>query len=808
MTDHMMLDPFAPLGLASLGGKTRSAPVSEDWIPELPALHEPPVAAAIMHPRLGAATARWVYRDGAGRPLFAAVRFDPPQGRKEVLPYTYGMLRGRRGWQFRSPQAPVPLYGLDRLAARLSAPVLLLEGEKTADAAAALFPGYVAMSWHGGAMALGKADFRPLAGRHVLVWPDNDVPGVEAATTAAARLRQAGAAQVGEVEVPAHWPEGWDVADPVPLGGDPNVLTAMLAAAERPCAIWPLGFSMHPAGLFWQPDDPEKPKQWLAGPFKVEGEVRGSDNGGWGLLLSWHDHDAHLHRWTVPQRALVGDPGALEAELMDRGLSIALTPALRAKLRVGLAGLRCEARVRSVTQTGWHQAPDGVVYVMAGGEAVGESAERVILLPEPATSCPAGGTLEGWREEVAGLALGNSCLAMFLAAAFAGPLLDVTGDKSGGFHLFGRSQSGKTTLLRCAASVWGAPDMGAALRSWRATANGLEGAAAETSDGLLALDELGQADGREVAEVVYLLGNESGKGRANRHGSARRARTWRLVFLSTGEMDLSAKLTEAGRRTMAGQDVRMASLPLPPDGPVSGNLHGRPDARALLEHLNAAVKRHYGTAARAFLAALARARTADAAGLKDAVEADRKHFVAAYLPSGADGQVASVARRFSLVAAAGELAAAFGVLPWPKGEATRAAGTCFAAWLKQRGGAGAAEDVEAITRVQHFVAAHGASRFEVLDMRGDAVETRIPNRAGWRRKDAEGRWEYLFEASVWQKEVCAGMDHRDVARSLKAAGLLRTEAEGRLTSKAPRIPGQGRPRVYLVTGGILEGEEH
>ena len=413
---------------------------------------------------------------------------------------------------------------------------------------------------------------------------------------------------------------------------------------------------MRRAGLFWQPDDSEKPEQWLAAPFEVEGEVRGARGDGWGLLLSWGDRDGRAHRWAMPHRALVGEPGAVEAELADRGLSIAPGQAQRGKLRAALAAVRCEARVRSVPRAGWQHTESGVVYVRPDGRVIGRADERVVLQAGAADAADAAadaGTLEGWQAEVAALAVGNDCLGLFLAAAFAGPLLDATGDKSGGFHLFGRSQSGKTTLLRAAASAWGVPEMGAALRSWRATANGLEATAAEACDGLLPLDEIGQADGREVAEVVYLLGNEAGKRRATRDGGARQVKTWRLVFLSTGELDLEAKLAEANKRAMAGQEVRMVSLPLPEGGPVGGDLHGHPGATALLVHLNGAVKRHHGTAAPAFLERLAAARAADPAGLAAAIENARERFLRAHLPDGADGQVSSVARRFALVAAAG-----------------------------------------------------------------------------------------------------------------------------------------------------------
>ena len=87
--------------------------------------------------------------------------------------------------------------------------------------------------------------------------------------------------------------------------------------------------------------------------------------------------------------------------------------------------------------------------------------------------------------------------------------------ESGGFHLVGNSSTGKTTLIEAACSVWGGP---AFKRSWRATANGIEGAAALFNDCLLALDEISECDPREVGAIVYALGNGVGKQRASRTG--------------------------------------------------------------------------------------------------------------------------------------------------------------------------------------------------------------------------------------------------------------------------------------------------
>ncbi len=131
-----------------------------------------------------------------------------------------------------APPAPRPLFGLDRLAARPDAPVLVVEGEKAADAATELFPGHACLSWQGGTNATAKADWTPLAGRSVAVWPDNDAPGRRAAEAVAAAVHPAGAARVAVVDVPRSWPDGWDVADALPDGVAADRLWDMLAAAE------------------------------------------------------------------------------------------------------------------------------------------------------------------------------------------------------------------------------------------------------------------------------------------------------------------------------------------------------------------------------------------------------------------------------------------------------------------------------------------------------------------------------------------------------------------------------------------------
>jgi uncharacterized protein (DUF927 family) len=829
-------DPFAPLSGAEAvrGHAAEPAEAAEAWSPATPAPAEPPEAAKVRHPAHGTAARRWVYRDAAGAPLFAVLRFDRPDGGKEVMPYSYGRRvwtdrqgkrRDRTGWHFKAPAEPRPLYGLDRLAARPDAPVLLVEGEKAADAAAVLFPDMVPITSQGGSKAAAKAGWSALHGRPVTIWPDHDEAGAAYARDAAALVTAAGAASVRSIQVPAAWPAGWDVADALPEGVTVATLADMVREAPRGEAVkLPDGFRFTARGLFFDRQaterDPNPPPVFVAAPFAVVGETRSDAGEAWGVLFRWQDRDGHPHQWAIPRRLVHDQGNSIAAELEDAGLECGSDGTAHNLLKRFVGGVQIERKLRCVGRTGWHMAEGKPVFVLPGGEAFGQGAADVILQSEHASADAAfraSGTLAEWRDGIAACAVGNDRLALFIAAAFAGPLLDVMAEPSGGLHLVGTSQSGKSTLALAAASVWGRGTSDAQVRQWRGTANGLEAVAAETSDALLILDELGQADAREVGDVVYMLANQSGKQRAGRSGTTRRRQTWRTLFLSTGEVTLAAKMGEVGRRAMAGLDVRLVNLPADAGAGlgVFQTLHGRANAAALADHLRLASRTSYGTAARAFLGRLGQDRCSDADALREVLAGLRNGFLNRHVPAGAASQVRSVAARFALAGVAGELARDYGVLPWPEGEAMRAAGACFAAWLAARGGIGTAEDAAALAQVRAFIEAHAESRFTLLVRNSDGMEAapdaaRTVNRVGFRRRVDDGtgqgeRWEFLVLPEAWKAEVCKGIDAQRTADALIARGLL-GGASARHRAALMTIPGEGKRRLYRVSGAILGDE--
>lgn len=152
----------------------------------------------------------WRYLDADGGLVFCVVRYDKPDGSKDVIPYYYG--DDGKWHEGQAMKDGRPLYHLDRVLANPTLPVLVVEGEKCADVAV---PGYVVTTWSGGSAAVAKTDWSPLSERDVTIWPDADEPGTKAATAVKARLPHA------RVLVVSGRPKGWDIADAVAEGVDP-----------------------------------------------------------------------------------------------------------------------------------------------------------------------------------------------------------------------------------------------------------------------------------------------------------------------------------------------------------------------------------------------------------------------------------------------------------------------------------------------------------------------------------------------------------------------------------------------------------
>lgn len=543
-------------------------------------------------------------------------------------------------------------------------------------------------------------------------------------------------------------------------------------------------------------DGNEKAPLWVCSVLDVMAKTRDAKSNEWGRLLEWRDDDRGRHQWAMPLELLEGDGVDVRRELARLGLHIATSKVARDLLAAYVKVWPVEHRARCVDRLGWH----GQVFATPS-DVIGASDESVVFQNahaiEPAMCVS--GTAQAWRDSVAALAAGNSRIVFALSVAFAGTLAGITGEDSGGFHLRGKSSSGKSTALKVAASVWGDP--ASYVRQWRATANGLEGLASLHNDGLLILDELEQVDPREAGEAAYMLGNGQGKARASRTGTARASQRWRLLFLSSGEHSLAAHMARSGKTANAGQEIRLADFDADAgcEMGVIENLHGHATPAAAVLAIKDAATKYHGAVGLDWLHFV----VSDRLKLVDFIQDGVRQFVSDVVPVGAAGQVERVARRFGLVAVAGELATHYGLTGWDKGESERASKTCFASWLEAFGGTGNREERATLAQVRAFFEAHGSSRFENADATDDP---RINNRAGFYRH-GNGAREFMVLPESFKREVCSGIDHKAAEKLLVDHGWIAPGGDGRNTQK-PRLPGMGTgTRVYVFTTKMWEGDQ-
>lgn len=164
--------------------------------------------------QLGEPSRTWQYLDADGDLLGYVARYDTPEG-KQIRCWSWGA-RGDQepSWGCGHWNKPRPLYGLHKLTTRSGARVLIVEGEKAADAAQELLGEYVVVTWPGGSQSWHAANWEPMRGRTVLLWPDNDIPGLECMGKLAALLGDPKGLNCSvRVIDPTGMPEGYDAAD-------------------------------------------------------------------------------------------------------------------------------------------------------------------------------------------------------------------------------------------------------------------------------------------------------------------------------------------------------------------------------------------------------------------------------------------------------------------------------------------------------------------------------------------------------------------------------------------------------------------
>lgn len=440
-------------------------------------------------------------------------------------------------------------------------------------------------------------------------------------------------------------------------------------------------------------------------------------------------------------------------------------------------------------QTGW--IDNNRAYILPNGEILGDTDKRVIFNGDTSQAkyYATRGTLEQWNESIGRYAVGNSRVMLAIGASLSAPLMRLLDIEGGGFHLFGDSSDGKTTVAKAALSVWGKADD--LKLSWTGTNHAFSNIANARNDNFLLLDEIGQATARTVSQTAYSLLNGVGKAQGHKDGGNRHLSRYRVLMLSTGEKTLETFLKRNHEDFHAGQANRLPSIPANANKGygVYDTLHNFTDGAALSEWLSHESNQCYGVAGRAFVEKL----ISDTEGAIKRVTDSMGAFMASLPPL--TGQSRRVANRFALVASALELANDYGVMAFPHGGAMLAIKRCFDDWLA-REGAGKLEDRQIIEQVEAFIERYGdTDRFMLF------IDKTAPRDfAGYREEVSDDfdnitSVKYYTIPPVFNTEICEGFDPDKVKRTLIENGILKRSKDGFQTVKKVNKKSQ---RFYLL----------
>lgn len=554
--------------------------------------------------------------------------------------------------------------------------------------------------------------------------------------------------------------------------------------------------------------------------FRVVADVSDQRANLYGLLVEFSDRHGRQRQVVIPAIDMHGNRAEIEVcrQLAACGLHFD-DPEYDGAVYNWIRK-QCPPLADLATSTGWvtpavYALPDKIYGTQDGGRKVyfgGGGTEHRYKMS---------GTLAQWQAEIAELCQGNSRLLLAVSAAFAAPLMQDSGEPSGGIHLYGESSTGKSTLALVGGSVCGGGDTRKGfVRSWRATSNGLESILSAHNDAALYLDEIAQADPRAIQETIYMLGNSQGKSRMTRTLGSAPTFGWRTMIVSNGERTIGTYSRAGGVELAGGASVRLLDIPADPGAGlgVFEDLHGgvdldgKPSGAALSDRLQAASLRLYGTAIDAYLSALV---GIDPAARRDVIMAYRDDFLSAAHLTGACAEVQRAAKRMGVIAAGGEMAAHLGVVPWSSGAATAGVLSCFSAWRTARGSDAGWDAARAIDTVRGFLERYGQSRFVgVTDGVGANGRVGIAagssggnviDQAGWRRVSKRGT-EFLIQPNYFETQVCKGFDHASVAKALADRGYLRRQ--GRHNKIKTTIPGMDADMcVYCIAASILTGDQ-
>lgn len=492
----------------------------------------------------------------------------------------------------------------------------------------------------------------------------------------------------------------------------------------------------------------------------------------WFHRLLFRTLDRDWRYLLVPAAAMRLRPRQVIADLISAGYELDFHPEAEDLLFEHLRNSTVSRKLTVIDRTGWREGS----YV-AEDRTFGRADTIHRSLAQGPARLPPTPNASHWQTHLTPLIEGNSRLVLAFCTSLAAAAIGLLPEMgSFGIHLVGQSSSGKSTLLRFAASLWGDP--ASEVRGWDATAAGLEGLAAAHNHKLLILDELAQLDPRQAAEAAYRLGNGRGRTRGDGRGKMLHPSNWQIVFLSSGEITLAQKVAEwsSAPQRHDGEVVRIMDVDADAGKGLGiyDTLNGHESGAALSEAITCACGAFHGGPASDLLSGI----VSDPNGAATFLRARREAFLSRFLSADASGVVRRGFGNFGFLAAAGELAVQHGVLPLSADEVQEAIAQCAESWVRSQNSSQA-------DPIANFI----SELAELLPTLPE-WETAIVDAPGYRR----GSKAHLT-AAAWA-DLCGETSSVLITRALARLGALGRQ-QGRCQS-VHRHPVNGIPTRYYV----------
>jgi putative DNA primase/helicase len=387
-----------------------------------------------------------------------------------------------------------------------------------------------------------------------------------------------------------------------------------------------------------------------------------------------------------------------------------------------------------------------------------------------------------------------------LCLGFAAPLLRFADIESGGFHFWGPSSRGKSTLQLAAATIFGSGERdGGYTRKWNATASAVDECALGHSDHLLNLDEMQLLGGgpkiiaQRASETAYSIASGTPKSRSAHFSPLvpTELQRYRTLLLSSGEISVTEHARADGTQRLAGEEARLIDVPVParPAGIFDRLPRRKPTLTSglLAEKLREAAAQTYGTAGRAYVEALVADCGADERALRKRLSLGCQRFLHKARVDMDDAYAVRFAKRFALAYAAGLLAIDYGIVPWKRSLLWRCVRRVYREAISIR--ASAPDPLESV--VSNILT-------RLPQLAADAVDIKDPKKArsaSMLRLTRNGQQVLALRSSAFKQLVGSGVSEKTVAAELERRRVLVPRNNGRRTCQVS-VPGTKKRRDY------------